>query len=165
MGTEGPKRKATFRVTRLDAPPPSAVRPLAGAADAARIREKQAEERRAKQEERRNDRRKDGSRGAWGISPDGAFVAAGTPEGDVEVWSADAPAPIAVLKGHTLVESIAFVGAGKPTAKLYASAEDGTVRVWKIAGGEPPTVLGKPNQFFERRRLPYREASDTAAGS
>jgi len=138
------KHRATFRVTRMDAPPPPAVRPLTGAKDADQLRQKQVDETQASQDARRRERESAGIRGAWGVSPDGALVAAGTPACDVEVWRADGVRPVAVLKGHTsLVTSVAFSRAG---ATLYACAEDGTVRAWEIATGKQTSLLGKPNE-------------------
>lgn len=155
------KHRSTFKVTRIAAPPPPAVRPLAGAQDLERLRQKKIDELRQANAATRKEREADGTRGAWGVSSDGTFVAAGTPSGDVEVWRSDGTRPIAVLKGHT--EPIAAIAFTASDAEVYACAADGTVRAWKVADGKETVQLGKPYQVAEMfgsfSDLGYRDVS------
>jgi WD40 repeat protein len=142
------------------------VRPLTGSQDIDRLREKEDAAARAARDERKKERQRQGTRGAWCVSADGSLLAAGTPDCHVEVWRADGTAPIAVLKGHTdLVCDVAFTSGGKT---VYACADDGTVRGWKVESGEQVAHLGKPYETseFSGGRLPrgYQQIESSADG-
>jgi hypothetical protein len=128
---------------------------------------KDAADARSAQEANRRRRELAGTREAWGISPDGTLLAAGSPACNVEVWRATGRAPFAVLKGHTsLVTSVAIQGDGK---RIYASAEDGTIRRWDVATGKVESVIGKPNEVDQFQggqsvRLGYRSVATSRDG-
>jgi hypothetical protein len=90
-----------------------------------------ADERRAAEKARRI---QGGIRGPWAVSPDGKRVAAGTPEGKIEVWAPPEPRPAFVLEGHgDLLQSLAFCGPGT-LLSLGPDPRGGTgMREWDLA--------------------------------
>ncbi len=157
------RHRCTFRVSRLESPPPPAVRPFTGAEDVARLRAKAVEEWRRLHEERRKEHERDGTRGAWGISDDGLLVAAGTPAGAVEVWRTDGTRPIVVLEGHSsLITSIAFARQGD---LVYACAQDGTMRGWVVGTGKQASSIGEPYETADLAGQTVQSGYDSVATS
>ena len=93
------------------------------------------------------ERRRKGTRGTWGVSPDGLLVAAGTPEGHVEVWKAWEKRPTIILKGHD--DFVTGVAISTTRTHLYAVARDGTLRGWNIETGDEAFKLGEPNRKMD----------------
>jgi len=72
------------------------------------------------------------------FSPDGAWLAAGTKSGKVELWSREGGSP-RLLEGHSgLVFRVLF---NARSDRLVSSGMDGTIRIWKIPGGEPVRTI------------------------
>jgi hypothetical protein len=138
------KHKAVFRVTRLAAPPPDAVRPMTGSKDIDAAHAKDSEKEAARHDAAKKERQRTGERGAWAVSDDGFVVAAGTPDGDVEVWAADGTRPLKVLKGHT--DLVRFIAVAADGSSLYAVSADGTIREWDVGTGKQTNLMGEPNQ-------------------
>lgn len=106
-------------VAAEDAPPD----PKAQADDLSRLL-------RRAQDERRAHRVRTGSRGVWAVRRDGGLVAAGTPEGKIEVWLPTVASPLEVLEGHPdLIDGLAF----EPSTFLHSVGWEGTLRTWNIA--------------------------------
>jgi WD40 repeat protein len=77
---------------------------------------------------------------AVGLSADGAFLAAGTPTGEVRLWRTADRTPLLTVQGHTgAVWSVALSGDGR---LLASGSADGTVRLWDAT--DPPAV-GAPS--------------------
>jgi WD40 repeat protein len=74
-------------------------------------------------------------------STDGAWLATGTEEGDVSIWSAETGERRAVLNGHT--GRITGGGFSLDGSLLVTSGEDRTARVWDVATEEQLFVIGE----------------------
>ena len=68
------------------------------------------------------------------LSPDGAILAAGYPDGPVQLWDAATRARIATLEGHTSgVNSVSFSSDG---SLLASGSWDRTVKLWDVGTRE-----------------------------
>jgi len=64
------------------------------------------------------------------FSPDGSTVATAGDDGDVTIWSANEPAPIAHLAGHTT--RVVSVGYSSDGSRLASFDADGSLRIWAL---------------------------------
>jgi WD40 repeat protein len=73
------------------------------------------------------------------FSPDGRFLAAGTHEGDIVLWSREPFRLLFRLQGHEgPAHAVAFSSDGK---WLASGGQDGTVKVWQVATGREKATL------------------------
>jgi WD40 repeat protein len=73
------------------------------------------------------------------FDPNGRYLATGSNDGAVRLWSVPGGKEIAVLRGHgKQVTQVAFSSDGK---RLVTSSEDGTARLWAVPGGEILEIL------------------------
>lgn len=79
------------------------------------------------------------------LSPDGAWLAAGSADGTIHLWEVASGRRLAVLEGHTDdVRSVAFSPLG---GQLASASEDGTIRLWSIPDGQ---LLEEMSSLLER---------------
>ena len=91
-----------------------------------------------------------GLRGEWAISPDGAVIAAGSPTGKIEVWSAGTAAPTMILDGHRdHVTSLAF---GPSAQTLYSTGAEGVLKTWDLSTRKLVGTLGTPKSDAPRTK-------------
>jgi WD40 repeat protein len=76
-------------------------------------------------------------------SPDGRWVAAISEGAYVHVWDTTGDEPPRPL-GHTGQGTDLAFG---PGGRLALTADDGTVRIWDVAGTAPPVVIRQPREF------------------
>lgn len=75
-----------------------------------------------------------GSISTVAFSPNGAHLAAGMTNGEINLWQLASDAPPLKLQGHTdMVWSVAFHPDGN---RLASSSEDQTIRLWDVISGE-----------------------------
>jgi WD40 repeat protein len=70
-------------------------------------------------------------------SPDGRTLAAGTDQGDIEIWDVPSLTMLRILEGHkSAVLDVAFApGCGGSSCLLASASWDGTIRVWELPEG------------------------------
>lgn len=68
------------------------------------------------------------------VSPDGQWIASGSTDETVRIWSMSTLSEVHVLKGHSSrVRTVAF---SPNSAFLFSGSDDKTVRVWNVQTGE-----------------------------
>jgi len=77
------------------------------------------------------------------FSPDGRWLAAGTKSGKVEIWER-AGGPPRFLEGHAAMVHRTLFNARSD--RLVSCAMDGSIRVWKLPGGEPLSSIDTGGQ-------------------
>ena len=76
---------------------------------------------------------------ALAVSRDGRWIASGSDDGTVRVWTASTGQAVATLRGHdAAVLSVAF---SPDSTRLISGGNDGAVRLWDVATHEPILVL------------------------
>jgi len=67
------------------------------------------------------------------ISPDGAFVATGSYDKTLRVWSLPDGEPLAVMNGHMQIVSAVAFQPGAVASALLSASVDSTVRLWRLS--------------------------------
>ena len=99
---------------------------------------------------------------AAAVSPDGAWLATGGPDGAVLLWRTSDGRPVRRLDGHSdVVSGLAFSDDG---LRLASASYDGTVRVWLVENGEAVGLGRSPGGRLTCVALSSDGAQVAAAG-
>ncbi len=87
---------------------------------------------------------------AFSRDPEGRFIAAGSVDNPVEgpiacVWDSQTGALVKTARGHLDLYSLTAIDLSADSRRLLTASEDGTARIWDLAGPEPTAA---PVQTF-----------------
>ena len=84
----------------------------------------------------------DAAGSAVAVSPDKQWIAVGTEDHQIQLFSSESGEPGSQLAGHTgKVTGLRFTPEGQ---RLISGSSDGTVRIWDVADGTPVGILETP---------------------
>ncbi|OJT17535.1 hypothetical protein BO221_43970 [Archangium sp. Cb G35] len=99
------------------------------------------------------------------LSPDGQWLAGGTKEGTIELWSAAGGERLVTLPGHGVpVNALAF---SQDNRRLVSAGDNEALRLWEIPSGVALAVRPLDARDLANRRLPRQrwEATPEALGA
>lgn len=85
------------------------------------------------------------------FSPDGARLAAGSPDQTIRVWNVADGREIGAIKAPSPVAAVAFVLDGK---QIVAGGADSIIRSWNVPEGQPPAEGVKPLKEMKGHSAP-----------